>query len=389
MSGNDNQKSASGFELDQARYRFLVEHSGEMISAHRPGDWAYTAVNPAIKSFSGFSPEEVMGRSAYDFYHPEDAEAMKNKLIPAIYKDGIRTFRYRHRHKDGSYGWIESTHRSIRDPDTGELKEIVAVSRDISAQIKAEQALREQQAELAHMSRLMTMGEMASGLAHEINQPLATTLNYANGALRKLQQGKEIEPQRLQSLLQAIVKQSQRAADIVKRLRGLVKKTPYQRTEVELSALCIDAADFFQHEATLLSVDIRVDVPDKPVVIHADKVQIEQVLVNLIRNALDVYRDSPMADKGIRVRLQSFTGNARLCVMDNAGGVDPQLGDSIFEPFVTSKSDGLGMGLSISRSIIEAHGGSISLESGRDCGTIFQILLPLNNSMRLQRGERV
>lgn len=386
MGSNKHVENFSGFEMDEDRYRFLVEHSGELISAHRPGDWAYTAVNPAIKSFSGYTPEEVIGRSAYDMYHPEDAEAMKKKLIPAIYKDGIRTFRYRHKHKDGSYGWVESTHRSIRDPDTGELKEIIAVSRDISAQMAAEQALREQQAELAHMSRLMTMGEMASGLAHEINQPLATTLNYANGALRRLQQGKVPDPQRLESLLKAIVKQSQRAAEIVKRLRGLVKKTPFQRSDIELGALCSDVVGFFQHEVALLSGEIRVEKPDKPVVITADRVQIEQVLVNLIRNAIDAYSDSDTEEKLIVVRLQAFPGSAMICVMDNAGGVDASLVESIFEPYVTSKSDGLGMGLSISRSIIEAHGGRISLEETRDFGTVFRMVLPLTNSLREKRG---
>lgn len=382
MEGNaQNLSDLSDFGLDQARYRFLVEHSGELISAHRPGDWVYTAVNPVIKSFSGYSPEEVMGRSAYDFYHPEDAEAMKNKLIPAIYKDGTRTFRYRHRHKDGGYGWVESTHRSIRDADTGELKEIIAVTRDISAQVAAEQALRDQQAELAHMSRLMTMGEMASGLAHEINQPLATTLNYANGALRRLQQGDAPSPERLESLLQAIVKQSQRAADIVKRLRGLVKKTPFQRADVTLNTLCSDVVEFFQHDIKLLSGEIQVQVPDKPVVVHADRVQIEQVLVNLIRNALDAHRDSGNEDKQIVVKLQAFTGNALLTVTDNAGGITPEVAPRIFEPYITSKTDGLGMGLSISRSIVEAHGGTIRVDDG-DVTTVFRVLLPLSNCLR-------
>lgn len=140
LGKNDNK--INSLEFGSERYRFLVEQSGDMISTHRPGDWAYTATNPAVEVVSGYKPQEIIGKPAYDYFHPEDALAMKKKLIPAIYRHGIRTFRYRHRHKNGKYYWVESTHRSIRDETTGELKEIIAVTRDINTQVEAEEASR-------------------------------------------------------------------------------------------------------------------------------------------------------------------------------------------------------------------------------------------------------
>lgn len=382
----NNPESAGNLELDTERYRFLVEHSGEMISSHRPGDWAYTAASPAIESLCGFTQEEVMGRSAYDFFHPEDAEAMQKKLIPAIYRQGIRTFRYRHLMKNGQYQWVESTHRSIRDKDTGELQEIISVTRDITPQIEAEQALREQQAQLAHMSRLLSLGEMASGLAHEINQPLATTLNYANGALRLLQRDGEIPKDKLQSVLESIVKQSQRAAEIVKRLRGLVKKTPFQRSSIDLKELCDDVIHFMQHELFENSIETSLTVDNKDNasrVIEADRVQIEQVLVNLLKNAIEAYQSTqkPHAplNKVIILTLTDEQDLLLLKVKDFAGGITDPMQQTLFEPYATSKAEGLGMGLSISRSIIEAHGGQISVDSDGKSYTEFTIKLPLHH----------
>lgn len=380
-----NTESAGSLALDKERYRFLVEHSGELISSHRPGDWAYTAASPAIESLSGFTQEEVMGRSAYDFFHPEDAEAMKKKLIPAIYRQGIRTFRYRHLTKSGEYQWVESTHRSIRDKDTGELKEIISVTRDITPQIEAEQALREQQAQLAHMSRLLSLGEMASGLAHEINQPLATTLNYANGALRLLQRDGEIPRDKLQSVLESIVKQAQRAAEIVKRLRGLVRKTSFQRAPINLKELCDDVIHFMQHELFENSIEATVTVAsseDTDLIAEVDRVQIEQVLVNLLKNAIEAYqsRQKPRAplNKIILITLSHEQDSVLLKVKDFAGGITTDIQSTLFEPYATSKAEGLGMGLSISRSIVEAHGGQINVDSDGESTTEFTIKLPLH-----------
>jgi len=488
-------------ELGSVRYRFLVEQSGDMISTHRLGDWAYTAVNPAVEVVSGYSAEEIIGKPAYDYFHPEDAQAMKKKLIPAIYRHGIRTFRYRHRHKNGKYYWVESTHRSIRDEVTGELKEIIAVTRDINTQVAAEEASRrlamvveassdllvfcsrdfkitymnasalagfnlikeqaesahliqvlfkesfqklknltdqvantsngwrgclqlksdqfvdrfmvleevlvqahsgsnerddyyvliirdisekkraeqekqQHQAEITHATRLMTMGEMASGLAHEINQPLATTLNYARGAVRQIDNGKLSDLSKVQPVFANIVRQAQRAADIVKRLRSLVKKTPYQRSRVFLNVLCEETLFFLKHELSDNYIEVVLDLSTDNPQIEADSVQIEQVLINLLRNALDAYEGVVRDNKLIRISTVLDIDMVLLKITDYGAGVAENIMASLFEPYVSDKQAGLGMGLSISRTIIEAHGGKISMESDGSSFTAFTVQLP-------------
>jgi len=490
-------------QYNEARYRVLAEQSGVMITLHRPGDWAYISVNPAVEQLTGFTAAELMGVPAYEMFHPEDAEAMKQKLIPAIYQHGTRTFRYRSRDKSGKYTWLESTHRSIRDSQTGELKEIVAVTRDVHQEVEAEQAikrladvveasadliifcdqqhqlsylnqaasqawpvdladephlkqlmsvesyqklrtiafqvaeqkgrwqgairlqsskqperfwqleqliapqgnndvagkfysliirdrsdevlakarLQEKQTELAHSARIMTLGEMASGLAHEINQPLATLLNYARGGLRKIERGEALEQSRVKQLLLGVEKQSQRAAEIISHLRKLVKKKSYQRQAVNIAESINSSLSFIAHELGASAVQIQFDAGDKPLLVMADQVQLEQVWLNLLRNGIEAFAEQERKTIKITMGLDD-AGQIQLHFIDNASGIDEDFIAQVFEPYCTTKIDGLGLGLSISRSIIEAHGGQIKVESQTQSpsGSCFMIILKCHES---------
>lgn len=494
-------------EYNQARYRILAEQSGVMITLHRPGDWAYTAVNPAVEKLTGYKAEELLGMPAYEMFHPEDAEAMKHKLIPAIHKHGTRTFRYRSRNKGGHYQWVESTHRSIRDPNTDELTEIIAVTREVQQEVEAAQALqrladvvqasadliiycdpnehvrfmnqaalsgwglegsriddgpaitlkqlmdtasyqklrtiafqlakqkgrwqgalrlrsaefpdrywqleqliapaqgltelegeyyslvirdrsdekqaerilKEREAELAHSARIMTLGEMASGLAHEINQPLATLLNYARGGLRKLDHGDEIGPGKLRQLLEKIERQGQRAAQIISHLRSMVKKAPHQRTAVKLKGSIEQCIEFVGFELDQHKVEIELSgeslLEGLDVEVWADMVQLEQVWINLIRNSIDAYKGQVEEPKKIKIALGVDAEQVRIDFTDLAGGVLAADQDKIFEPYYSTKGAGLGLGLAISRSIIENHSGQIIFSSDGLTGSKFTVLL--------------
>lgn len=496
MAEDHPQGLAAGVSSTE-RYRHLVEHSGDAISTHRPGDWAYTSINPALESMSGYSAAELLGRPAYELFHPDDAEAMKNKTIPAIYKHGVRTFRYRSRDKNNVYGWMESTHRSIRDRD-GQLLEIIAVTRDITEQVKAEEAtkrlasvveasfamilfcnrdhqvtymnqalthqldlrdlpphphlkqllgaetyeriadeafnaasqqgnwtgtsmvvaerapgrhwrleeviahprpgqegdsyslimrdvteqrqieesLRDHQAELIHVSRLMTVGEMASGLAHEINQPLATSLNYARGAIRQIEQGRESASERIQDIFRTIIKQTQHAADIIKRVRSLIRKTPYQRRQFDLKEVCEEVTELLGHELWQASATLQIDAESESHPVVGDRIQIEQVVLNIVRNSVEALKERQRDDRCVHIELSGDKREQRVCIRDQAGGIDQGVRDSLFEPYVTSKESGLGMGLSIARSIAEAHGGRIEVDTDGEQWSTFTVVLP-------------
>jgi len=223
---------------------------------------------------------------------------------------------------------------------------------------------------------LMTMGEMATGLAHEINQPLATTLNYARGAIRQIDSGKLTDLTRLQPVLGNIVRQAQRAADIVKRLRSLVKKTPYQRIRMALNPVCEEVVFFLKHEFADQGVEVELALAAEEPVLEADRVQLEQVLINLLRNALDAYAGVKRPNKWVRIATELKGKSVELSVTDGGTGVSAELLPSLFEPYVSSKKAGLGMGLSISRTIVEAHGGKISVATDGESFTSFRVQLP-------------
>ncbi|WP_421866132.1 PAS domain-containing sensor histidine kinase [Motiliproteus sp.] len=482
------------------RYRQLAEKSPDFISRHTPGDLVFIDVNPAVEKILGYRSDEIIGRSANELFHPKDVGSWKNGTSNVTYSEGVYTSTYRLRHKNGDYIWLETTSRTIRDPETGELEEIICVSRDVSERIQAdrtlsrlaqvveatsdlvlfcnanyqvvylnesairtlnidkgrfptlhldelfsrdnnsrllqeifpqaletgewrgelplepgsiedriasvhqiiahrneEQELRyfsiigrditeqrraeaealQYQLNMAHISRLMSLGEMASGLAHEINQPLGAILNYSRGTLRRIQEGTIKDFDKVCESLQLISRQAIRAADIIKRLRGFVKKTEYQRMDFSINETCLEIAQFMGQEARNEGIrfDFQLD-PAEPV-IYADKVQIEQVILNLLRNAIEAFDGSrDNGEKTITIATRMDAEQLLVEVEDNASGITADQMSNLFEPYFTSKSAGLGMGLSISRTIIEAHRGKLWAESDGRTGSTFKISLP-------------
>lgn len=265
--------------------------------------------------------------------------------------------------------------------EEGKLSYFSIIGRDITEQRKAEAEAMQYQLEMAHISRLMSLGEMASGLAHEINQPLGAILNYSQGTLRKIDEGSISELSGVSKALQLISRQAHRAADIIRRLRSFVKKTEYQRMEFSINGACEEIAQFMEQEARNAGIQFLFRLDASQPTLLADKVQIEQVVLNLIRNAIEAYSSShDNSDKVITITTLQTPQELQLRISDNASGITQAQMSSLFEPFFTSKDSGLGMGLSISRTIIEAHGGSLRAESDGHSGSTFTLSLPRQGS---------
>lgn len=249
-------------------------------------------------------------------------------------------------------------------------------ARDITAVRRAEQASRQHQAELVHVSRLSTMGEVATGMAHELNQPLSAIVNYANGCTRRMQSGVG-ETEELLGALGQITAQAQRASAIIRRLRALVGKQPPVRADADLNDPVREVCSFVEFETEKLGVQIQLDLSPEPIHVNVDLVQIEQVLLNLVRNALDALEDIPEQDRRLSIRTGlSAQNEARVSVMDSGPGVEPERLARLFDPFFTTKDSGMGMGLAISQTIIENHDGRIWAESESGRGMVFHIALP-------------
>ena len=229
---------------------------------------------------------------------------------------------------------------------------------------------------MAHVSRVSLAGEMAAGLAHELSQPLTAITAYARGCLRLLA-GSAPEPALLHEGITEVVQQAERAGDVLDRLREFVRGGEYRRAVTEVKPLIDAAISLTRAEAMQQEVEIEARIePGLPAVL-ADRVQIEQVLLNLLRNAMDAMEAANTERRSIVVEARRKGNRAvEISVADSGPGVAAEVTDTIFEPFVTTKPLGMGMGLSISHSIVESHGGSLRMARSVRSGAIFIFDLP-------------
>jgi len=262
-----------------------------------------------------------------------------------------------------------------------ELDYVNIYARDITAVRRAEQESRRHQAELVHVCRLSTMGEVATGMAHELNQPLSAIVNFANGCSRRLQ-GNLGPRQELLDAMGQITTQAQRASEIIRRLRTLVGKQPPIQSEVDLNHLVREVCSFVEFDTDKMGFAIELDPEPDGITVDVDLVQIEQVLLNLVQNALDALQEVPPSARRLTVRTRLIGEEAEAVVRDSGPGIEPERMQSLFEPFFTTKESGMGMGLPISQTILENHGGSIRAESIPGEGAVFFIRLPVAPSAR-------
>lgn len=256
----------------------------------------------------------------------------------------------------------------------GEVIGATVFSKDVTNLKRAEQAARQHQADLAHVLRLSTMGEMASGLAHEINQPLGAIANYAQGCVRRLRAG-TADVATLLPIVEEIGGEALRAGEIIRRLRDLIRKDTGRLSPADVNHLVRESVRLIEPEARARGVALRLDLtPDLPAV-SCNDIQIEQVLLNLLLNGVEAVEASGNGDRALAVRT-ALEGNAiQVAVVDSGVGL-PEPPADVFAPFYSTKSTGLGMGLSISRSIIEAHGGRLWGARNPDRGSTFRFTLP-------------
>lgn len=270
---------------------------------------------------------------------------------------------------DSAQRWFEVHHRMLAWTDGRRVR--LQVARDITERRTHEEASRTQQEKIQLTSRLTTMGEMASSLAHELNQPLTAISNYSMGAVAMLKSG-SADPERLLSALEKAAQQAERAGKIISRIREFVKRSEPRRQPVPVMRIVDNAVGFADIDARKRQVDIQLQVPDPLPDVLADAILIEQVLLNLLKNGVEAMEKSDYRTLHVVVTDQSPL--IEIAVIDRGHGLrDPE---RLFEPFYSTKSEGLGMGLNICRTIIESHHGRLWASPNPDGGTIFRFTLP-------------
>lgn len=247
----------------------------------------------------------------------------------------------------------------------------------------AEEALQIMQAELAHVSRVTMMGELTASIAHEVNQPLGAIMNYANACRRLLATHRE-EKAGIDAALSKIVEDAHRASDVITRIRALAKKQPTEKTSTAVGVLIADVVAIANYEMRARGVAVRVDLATNLPPIQVDRIQLQQVLLNLIINGSEAMESMPPPQRIIEISARSGgSGDVPALlvhVRDYGPGINPADEDRLFVPFYSTKARGLGLGLPISRSIIEAHGGRLSLVPSEGAGAAFQVLLPVTET---------
>jgi len=285
------------------------------------------------------------------------------------------TVTHTHCNADGNEAVVEVIAAPIFDKK-GRVVQMIESCHDITARVRAEEQARQRQAELAHVARLGIMAEMATGLAHELNQPLSAIVAYIHACLLRIRSG-AADPAELLDNMERAAAQAQRAGDIVDRIRDFTCKGEARRTEVNINTLVREAADLAKPEARRCGVRVHLDLDELLAPVVADSVQIEQVIVNLLRNALEAMSENGNDDRTLTIRTSMLgTESVQLAVRDTGPGLADEHAERVFTRFFTTKADGMGMGLSISRSIIDTHGGRLWMTPNPDRGVTFQFTLP-------------
>ena len=308
--------------------------------------------------------------------HPEDKDRVTASLAGAI-DGGLSHWAecYRFRRANGEYAEVYDQGYIVRD-EHGRARRAVGAMADVTDRHRAEAELRRIQSELIHVSRLSAMGAMASTLAHEINQPLTAVSNYVSGSRRLLREVDAPAIEEIADALEAAEAAAQRAGQIVRRLRELVARGNVQVQAEDLPSLIGDACAIALVDAHLLGISHRVRIGAGAQWVYADRIQIQQVLINLLRNAVQAMAGRPQ--RMITIRTVAMPGGkVEVSVTDTGAGLAGGVADELFSPFHSTKPGGMGIGLSISRTIVEAHGGKIWAESRRRGGAVFRFTLPV------------
>ena len=369
-------------------------------------DYPVISVNKAFENMSGYPADEILGRNCR-FLQRDDRNQPEITEFQKAIKAGLPVHVIlRNYKKDGTLFWNEVRVSPVRN-ENGKLTHFIGVMNDYTETKQAKEALqrahdelevrvkertaelfeankalkqqiterkraedqaRKHQEELAHVQRIATMGEMATGLAHEINQPLTAVVNYSRACLMLLDAGSQ-STDKLREAMREVEENGFRAGQIIHRLRDFVRKREPRRSKLDINQVIKVAVAFLEDEARNHDITIRLDLADSLPNVVADPIQIEQVLLNLIKNSFDSLRYNGSLRREVIINSDAPQPTAvEVAIVDTGPGFSLEASKQLFEPFYTTKPQGLGMGLSISRSIIESHGGQIRISRSEEIG---------------------
>jgi PAS domain S-box-containing protein len=338
-----------------------------------PPDGSLDYCNLQWRSYMGFTLEDLQGEGWQRMLHPEDRERVLNAWRESVRTGTPYEQEERHRGADGQYRWFLARGVPLRD-STRRIIRWYGTNTDIEDRRRAEWALQEAQAGLSHVMRVTAMGELVAAIAHEVNQPLAAIVTNANFCLRQFASATS-NSDKLREAISEIVNDGTRASAVISRIRALLQKSAPERVAVDVNQIIQEVTMLLRRELIRSRVSLRTDLGSDLPRVSGDRVQLQQVLINLVMNGIEAMRVVSDRPRELLIKSAMHPDGVLVQVQDSGTGFDLKHADRIFEPFFSTKPDGTGMGLSISRSIVESHGGRLWAESGAH-GAHFQFTLP-------------
>jgi len=376
----DRKRAEEELRKSEERWRWMADAIPEVI-------W-FTALEPEKVLYVSPSFERIWGLPVEDLYQnprlwaetilPEDRDRVRNVYEQWVAGEDVTYsgIEYRIMQPNGGIRWIHDR-GVLRLDDQGKPSLASGISTDITERKRAEETLHEMQTELAHVTRVATTGEIAASIAHEISQPLTAVMTNASASLRWLSGDQPNLTESREGLVR-IVRDVGRASDVIGRIRELLKKSPPQMGRLSINELIQDVLAVTRTELVKRSVVLRTDLAEDLPVLLGDRVQLQQVILNLLLNGVEALCEVPNEAQDILVASKLHESHEVLVLVRDSGvGIPPDRLEKIFVPFFTTKTQGLGMGLSISRSIIEAHGGRLWATANPDRGITAQFTLPM------------
>jgi len=378
MSPRDHEQSETeGAQLErEALLRAIVETSPDgLVTIDQTG--IIQSFNPAAAKMFGYRAEEVIGRNVGCLMPSPDRERHDGYLARYLRTGEKRIIgigREVHaRRRDGTVFPVEL---AVGEVITGGHRLFAGFLHDISARREAEQRMHELRSELVHVLRLSEMGEMASGLAHELNQPLTAIINYLQACRRLSLDGAAAERGRVGDLIEKAIGQAERAGQIIRHLRQFIARGETERAAEQIGTVVEEAANLALIGASERGIKATFELADGLPPALIDRVQIQQVIINLVRNSVDALSEAGQGEITISTR-QAAPDMVEIEIRDTGPGLDEKVAKRLFQPFVTTKPGGIGIGLSICRTIVEAHDGLLWASDNPGGGTIFHLTLPL------------
>jgi PAS domain S-box-containing protein len=376
------ERAYHDLRASEQRFRDYAETASDWFWATGP-EHEFTYFSEPVGAF-GFDWGAPIGKRRWDVAadFASEPDKWREHIATVERREPFRDFVYTGRRIDGSLGFISISGKPVFDAEN-RFAGYRGVARDVTERKRAEEELREReqryrdaQAELAHVTRVTTLGELVASIAHEINQPLAAIVADADASLNWLATAAP-DLDRVRGALDGIAKDGYRAGEIIQRIRQLAAKTEPQKAPVDINGVIRDVIPLLRNEVLSHHVSLRLDLAPALRPVLADRVQLQQVIINLMMNGIEAMASVDDRPRELVLCSREHEGEQVIVTVQDAGiGIDPDKVDQLFSAFFTTKPGGMGMGLSISRSIIEAHGGRFWATANADHGATFHFVLP-------------